>query len=139
MVLHIEKDERGIKPGVRTVYSYDELNICDEQLIVELRRGNVSKFWKQRGLLPNDAAHWVVCDVEYIDADGLAWNGGKKGYNPTIRKATADEQGRVTGCGYVTEPEWVLEDTEENREKLLQEVERRFYGSAKTERAVVNV
>ena len=135
MELHCTKDERGYKPGYRTVYVYDEPNIHGEQLIVEMGRGYINREWIKRGYFPKGAELWVHCTVEYRDADGIAWAGQKKGYNPTIRKATPDEiAARVTGCGYVTEFDWVLEFNDENWERVLQEVERRFYGAAKTER-----
>lgn len=132
MKLHCTKDDRGVEPGIRTVYVYDELNVHGESLIVELRRGYVNARWvdglrKKAFRLPDGAVHWLCCDVEYHDAEGNAWNGGKSDYNPTIKPA--DEYN-----GYTTEFDWVIEDVPENREMMLQEVERRFYGSAATER-----
>lgn len=114
------KDERGTRPGLRDVYTYSETNDAGEALIVELHRGTVHPDWVKYGKVPAGFDHWAVCRVEFTEPGGHAKMGAAKGYDPQMMPG---------GAGYVNNYEWMLEDTPENRERLLREVERRFYGT----------
>lgn len=128
MELHCTKDERGIRPGIRTVYVYDEPNADGERMVVELGSGYVNSRWLKSDKtvnLPAGCERWITCSVGYEDAEGNKWNGAKRDYNPSVKPATEYN-------GYTTEFDWVLEDTEANREAMLREIERRFYGTETT-------
>lgn len=103
-------------PAARTVYTFARQTAAGESLIVEFSRcessntrGDCARLWYKHGytsrILPT---YWAVSTYA-TDADGNCW--GR--YNPTINAV-----GKL-------DFDWVLEATEENRVKLLNEIMRR--------------
>lgn len=65
--------------------------------------------WKEHRWIPKTQKSWFNVDVQAIDSDGNCW--GK--YNPQVNKQ------------HKLDFDWVLEDNEENRKKILCEIIRR--------------
>lgn len=103
-------------PAARTVYTFARPTAAGESLVVEFSRcessdtcGDCARLWYKHGytsrILPT---YWAVSTYA-TDADNNCW--GR--YNPTI------------GADGKLDFAWVLEATEENRVKLLNEIMRR--------------
>lgn len=101
----------------RIRYSFERKNTKGERIVVELTRINCSdhnlmKLWVQHGYMKQMLLSYWSIDVYVHDRDGYCW--GR--YNPQIRKDTRK-----------INFDWILEATEENKEKILEEVRRRAY------------
>lgn len=108
--------EMECKKNQRTRYTYIEKNNCGESLIIELihceANTKIAKIWKEKGYIKEDLKSWVSIETYVIDKNGSCL--GK--YNPQILRNT-----------HKINFEWVIEDTEENREKIIDEILKRFY------------
>lgn len=104
--------EMGMYPGARTRYTFHELNNKNERIIVELGHcdGNssIAKEWKKRKWIDNNLTSWISVEVFATDEKGQCW--GK--YNPQ-----ETEEHKINF-------KWVLEDTKQNRDKILTEITR---------------
>lgn len=101
----------------RTRYSFERKNIKGERIVVELTRINCSdhnfmELWVKHGYMKRMLPDYWNIDVYVHDREGYCW--GR--YNPQIRKDTRK-----------INFDWILEATEENKEKILEEVKRRAY------------
>lgn len=74
-----------------------------------------------------------LCINLFVEKDNKYSNGAE--YNPTIsREIQYDKKGNVISDYYCWDFNWLLESTEENVEKLLNEVVSRFYQKFTTSR-----
>lgn len=108
--VHLLKiEEMGTYKGIRTRYTFKELNSKNEKIVVELGHcdGNssIAKEWKKRKWINNNLNSWVHVEVFATDEKGQCW--GK--YNPQ------DSNQKVNF-------NWVLEDTKQNRIRILSEI-----------------
>ena len=106
-------------PGRRWQYEYDEPTPRGERIAVELRRcdgGSLPRLWHKEGRTSRLLKSWWGVTVYAYDEDGRCF--GR--YNPTAKPG---------GDGYVYDFAWVLEATEENKERLFREIERRAFGA----------
>lgn len=113
-----------ILSDTRTLYTYEELNSKGEKIQVEFVavypyngcKNSLPNLWKKNGFTSEVLSSYWVVEVYATDESGC-W--GR--YNPTIKPG---------GAGYVLNFDWVLPVTDENREKLLTEIERLAFASA---------
>lgn len=108
----MEKLEMGCYPGVRTWYKLGK-NKKGEDVTVQLSHldldCSLGKMWKKRGVIPKSCKSAVTVDVWAIDEKGNVFHK----YDP-----------QTTPDGRYTNFDWMLEDSEENRNKIIAEVMR---------------
>ncbi len=107
---------------IRSLYYYNKKNDKGQSLVVELSAcydtgGDKSNaaVWYKNGYTKTRLKHWLDIDCQVTTSDGVCI----LDYNPQT-KHTADLRRLVIDF------DWVLPRTEENAEKLLKEVVRRF-------------
>lgn len=105
-------------PGHRWIYEYEERTSQGERLVVEMTlcdnpggNNSIPRLWHQRGLTEEELATYWAAQTYAYGEEGDCF--GR--YNPTLAGA------------HRIDFDWVLEGTEENREALLREVERRAF------------
>lgn len=108
--------------GRRDRYTFGNPNRKGERLIVDIsgcnhdkrRRNDLMNIWKRAGYVSEFMPSHITVDAYVYNrlCDCYAR------YNPTVKPG---------GAGYVVNFDWMLEDTEENRARLLDECARRFY------------
>lgn len=111
--------------GARTVYTFAEQNRNGERLqveLVEVRPDNRSKsslpnLWQKHGYTKKRLESYFSVATYATDADGLCW--GR--YNPQTKEEAVNGKPRA-----VINFDWMLEVTEQNRERLLRECYNRF-------------
>lgn len=103
-------EEMGTYKGARTRYTFHELNNKGEKIVVELGccdgNSTIAKMWKKEKWINKDLTSWISVEVYATDKEGQCW--GK--YNP-----------QETG-NHKIDFKWVLEDTKQNRTKILTEI-----------------
>lgn len=111
--------------GQRWFYEYEEPTRNGERLEVDFTlcsasEGSISlpKMWHKKGYTETVLESWWYVQVYATDQNGICR--GK--YNPTAKLAES-------GTRYVHDFDWTLEATDENREKILREIERRAFGN----------
>lgn len=120
-------DQRGAGYSVesfcrRDRYTFESPNSKGERLIVDIsgcdhdkrRRNDLMNVWKRAGYVSEFMPSHITVDTYVYNRLGDCC----MRYNPTIKPG---------GAGYVLDFDWLLEDTEENRARLLDECARRFY------------
>lgn len=111
--------------GARTVYTFAEQNRNGERLqveLVEVRPDNRSKsslpnLWQKAGRTKKRLESYFSVATYVTDAEGLCW--GR--YNPQTKMEAVNGTPRS-----VINFDWMLEATEQNRERLLRECYNRF-------------
>lgn len=100
--------------GIRTMYTFEQPNSKGETIQVEFTKcsGSLSELWKKNGYTYTALKTWWGVHVYATDNNNNCYNR----YNPTITK-----------CANKLNFEWVLEATEENRNKILEEIKKRAY------------
>lgn len=109
-------------PGLRWFYEYQKPTPRGERIVVELCRcenpggsNSLPVLWNKNGHTSTVLDDWWGVQVYAYDSEGNCW--GR--YNPTEKHDVPRP---------VIDFKWMLSATEENREKLLREIERRAFG-----------
>lgn len=86
------------------------------------RSNSILNNWIENGYVDKTMQTWWSVDVFVNDSAGT-W----ERYNPTVKPhIERDHKGKIIACRSELNFDWILEATEENAEKLLQEIEHRF-------------
>lgn len=113
-------EEMGAEKGNRTRYSFSDKNNKGERIVVELSHCILScslgKIWKKKKYIPRDLETWINIDVYVTNSDDICV--GK--YNPQIINMKNKHGVNIRSINF----EWVIEDNETNRTKILNEIER---------------
>lgn len=111
-----------VVPGSHLLYTYEELTPKGERLVVELLRfensggaNSIPARWHKNGYTSTVLCDWWSVQTYAYDTDGNCY----MRYNPTVK---------CEGTRAVVDFSWKLSATEENREKILSEIERRAFG-----------
>ena len=111
-----------VVPGSHLFYEYEELTPKGERLVVEMLRfdnpggkNSIPVLRHKHGYTSTVLDDWWSVNTYAYDNEGNCY--GR--YNPTVKR----EESRA-----VTDFDWKLPATEENRERLLREIERRAFG-----------
>lgn len=98
----------------RELYTFEEKNHKGEKIQVEFIKssGSLAQIWFEKGYTDKLLDTYWSVDVFATQENGLCL--GK--YNPTIKRNT-----------YKLNFKWVLEATEENKQKILNEIIKRAY------------
>lgn len=112
----------------RAFYELNETNKNGEKINVEIMEifpDNTSKnslpnLWLKHGYTNKLYNSYLCIDCYVTDKDGNCW----ERYNPTI-KLSDDEKRHVINF------DWLLEVNEENKEKILNEIYKKFIGGVK--------
>lgn len=109
--------------GLRIRYSFEEKNAKGEQILVELiscTRDPGSRslpiFWKKQGRIDRVLDTWVGVNVYVTSEDG------------TCRGAYNHQE---SGIGHKINFDWMLEDTPENRDRIIAEICRKAFEEVK--------
>lgn len=105
--------------GIRIWYSFEEKNAKGEEIIVELISGmrdpgfsSLPIIWNKKGLIDRVLDSWIGVNVYVTSEDGTC----RGDYNP-----------QESGIGHKINFNWMLEDTPENRDRIIAEVCRRAF------------
>jgi len=105
--------------GLRIWYKFEEKNAKGEEILVELiscTRDPGSRslpiLWKKHGLINRVLDSWVAVNVYVTSEDGTC----RGAYNP-----------QESGIGNKISFDWMLEDTLENRARIIAEICRRAF------------
>lgn len=105
----------------RTRYTFDGKNAKGESVLVELiacenpgGKNALPVLWKKRGFIDRVLNTYWCVNTYVTDKDGNCW--GR--YNPTSKRS---EDGKRSVLDFA----WMFEATQENAEKLLNEIYRR--------------
>ena len=113
-------EEMGAEKGNRTRYSFSDKNNKGEKIVVELSHcissASLGKIWKEKKYIPRDLETWINIDVYVTNSDDICV--GK--YNPQIINMKNKHGVNIRSINF----EWVIEDNEINRTKILNEIER---------------
>ena len=119
--------------------TYDKPNEKGEKIVVNVKRiecdltykKSLMNMWVKAKYLPKALPTYWSIDTYVTDTEGKCY----RAYNPQeIHYTQYDSKGKVIQNRYVINFAWLLEATEENYEKLIAEVERRFEYMIPTER-----
>lgn len=110
-------------------YKYEDVNSLGETLEVDITlctdpggKKSLPALWQKAGHTSKRLLTWWSVSVMVTSPDGAC----RRDYNPQTVIKEKIHKGKVVGCQPIINFEWLLEATEENKTKLLQEVERRF-------------
>ena len=113
-------EEMGAKKGNRTRYSFSDKNNKGEKIVVELSHCILSyslgKIWKEKKYISRDLETWINIDVYVTNSDNIC----VEKYNPQIINIKNKHGVNFRSINF----EWVIEDNEINRTKILNEIER---------------
>ncbi len=112
-------EEYGSKPGIRTLYTFEEKNNKGESLTVEISevypdnksKSSLPNLWFKSGFIDRVLNNYLVVNNCVTDAEGNGWDR----YNPQRIK----HQCKINFA-------WMLEVSEENKNRLLSEIYRQF-------------
>lgn len=100
--------------GLRMLYEFEDKNAKGEQILVELvscTRDPGSRslpiLWKKKGLIDRVLDTWVGVNTYVTSEDGTC----RGAYNP-----------QESGIGHKINFDWMLEDTPENRARIIAEI-----------------
>lgn len=107
----------------RTIYEFKEKNSKNEKLIVEITEcyydventNSLSNLWKKHGYTNKLYDNALHVDCFCYDTNGYCW----ERYNPTT-KLSKDKKRKEINF------KWLLEVSDKNKEKLLNEIYKRF-------------
>lgn len=112
-------EDKSCGRGLRIRYRFEEKNEKGEEILVELISctrdpGSLSLpiLWKRQGLIDRALDSWVDVNVYVTSADGTC----RGAYNP-----------QESGIGHKINFDWMLEDTPENRDRIIAEICRRAF------------
>lgn len=105
----------------RWFYKFTETNKKGEKIVIELSlckddanyKNSLPKLWNKNGYIDRVLSTYWSIEVYVTDTEGSCW--GK--YNPQIKRS---EDGKRNVINF----EWMFEATEENKQKLINEVYR---------------
>lgn len=107
----------------RWYVTFEERNAKDEEILVEFSRctnpggkNSLPYLWKKNGFINRILENWWGVQVYVTDSDGKC----RGAYDPTS-KLSEDGKRMVINFG------WMLEATEENAKKILEEIERQAF------------
>ena len=105
--------------GLRMRYEFEDKNAKGEQIIIELvsctrypGSRSLPIVWKKKGLIDRVLDTWVGVNVYVTTEDGTC----RGTYNP-----------QESGIRHKINFDWMLEDTPENRDRILAEICRRAF------------
>lgn len=105
--------------GRRMWYEFEDRNAKGEQILIELVSctrapwyGSLPIIWKKKGLIDRVLDTWVGVNVYVTSEDGTC----RGDYNP-----------QESGIGHKINFDWMLEDTPENRARIIAEICRRAF------------
>lgn len=105
--------------GLRMRYEFEDKNAKGEEITVELVSctrdpgdRSLPKLWKAAGLIDRVLDTWVGVNVYVTSEDGTC----RGDYNP-----------QESGIGHKINFYWMLEDTPENRDRIIAEICRRAF------------
>ena len=117
------------------IYEYQGVNFKGETLLMDITKctnpggkNSLPYLWKQHGYTKEIMETWWSVSTYVTDKDGNC----RHAYNPTLVIKKEVHKGKVLTCRPCINFEWLLEATEENKKKLLNEVENRFLKGVKT-------
>lgn len=119
--------------------TYADTNAKGESLIVNIKKiecnlkdkRSLMNIWKKAGYISEVLPTYWSIDTYINDTNGNC----RRAYDPTIIDYKQfDSKGNVVQSRHIINFEWLLEATEENYEKLMAEVERRFMEMIPTEK-----
>lgn len=105
--------------GSRIWYRFEEKNAKGEEIIVELISctrdpgfSSLPIIWNKKGLIGRVLDSWIGVNVYVTSEDGTC----RGDYNP-----------QESGIGHKINFDWMLEDTPENRDRIIAEICRRAF------------
>lgn len=105
--------------GLRIRYTFEDKNEKGEKIVVELvsctrdpGARSLPKLWKSAGLIDRLLETWVGVNVYVTSEDGTC----RGAYNP-----------QESGIGHKINFDWMLENTPENRDRIIAEICRRAF------------
>ena len=115
----------------RTFFQFTDMNSQGEKITFELTKcesdggkGTMPYLWKKHGYIDLILKSWWSVDVCVTDSEGYSWIR----YNPQIKPYTElDSKGNIIQNRNVIDFQWMLEATEENRVKIIVEIEKRAF------------
>ena len=112
-------EDKSCGKGLRIWYRFEQKNEKGEKILVELvscTRDPGSRslpiLWKKKGLIDRVLDSWVGVNVYVTSEDGTC----RGDYNP-----------QESGIGHKINFDWMLEDTPENRARVIAEICRRAF------------
>lgn len=109
--------------GRRMRYKFEDKNEKGEQILIELvsctrdpGSRSIPILWKKHGLIDRVLDTWVGVSVYVTSEDGTC----RGAYNP-----------QESGIGHKINFDWMLEDTPENRARIIAEICRRAFEEVK--------
>ena len=126
--------------GHRSMYEYNLPTQCGEKLIVEIMRTEVDPtdknclpyLWKKKGWMDRVLPSYWSAQTYTYDSDGHCWG---EQYNPLTKVKEWTEydcrlQKDIVRKRRVINFDWKFEGTDENKLRILEEIERRAFGKA---------
>lgn len=109
----------------RFYYEFEKKNNKGESMLIEITKSyydtksknSLPVLWKKHGYTNKVYDNCLHAHCYCTDSDGNCW----ERYNPTIK--LSDD-----GCRNVINFDWLLEVSDENINKLINEISNRFYG-----------
>lgn len=112
-------EDRSCGRGGSILYTFEDKNAKGEKIAVELvsctrdpGARSLPKLWKAAGLIDRVLDTWVGVNVYVTSEDGTC----RGAYNP-----------QESGIGHKINFDWMLEDTPENRDRIITEICRRAF------------
>lgn len=131
MTKYIEKQDSIVK--TRRDYNFVKPNRKGEilQVVINDSYDNSSshslpKLWRDAGKTKKRLKSYLTVQTYATDKTGLC----QQKYNPTIKKETIkDNDGNIIISHFVINFDWLLEATDTNRQKIMDEITRLFYAN----------
>lgn len=112
-------EDKSFGRGLRIWYRFEEKNEKGEEILVELisctrdpGSQSLPILWKKKGLIDRVLDSWVGVNVYVTSEDGTC----RGAYNP-----------QESGIWHKINFDWMLEDTPENRDRIIAEICRRAF------------
>lgn len=111
--------------------TFKELNWLGELIQIEITKctpdikskNSLPRLWKKHGFIDRVLESYWSVTVYVTDRQGNCW--GR--YNPQTKLFTRYEKDKCVECRPVINFDWMFEATEENKQKIINEVIRRAY------------
>lgn len=108
--------------SARTMYYLNNKNKKGEELIIELMecedpkcKNSLPQLWKQHGYIDRVLDKYICIETHVIDLNGNCY----EKYNPQVKFSENENRNMI-------DFNWMFENTEENKQKLLNETIKRF-------------
>lgn len=119
--------------------TFEEKNKKGEKMIIQIQKiihepkckTDIIHYLVSNGKMDKPLSSWWFVDTYVEDANGNC----RKDYDPTMYYFEKyDNKGNVVESGGKKKPEWILEATKKNYDKIIYEIGRMFFGMIPTER-----